>query len=75
MLKYRKLLFYELSTIWENTYVCAEQYRRDTVLYLLPMLAHECNIITDYGVRAPGYGREAFGSLNYTDKRFISMLI
>ena len=64
-----------MSTVWENTDGCAEQYCCVTVLYLLSMLAHAYNIIIDSGVGAPGNFREVVDGLNDTEKRFLSMLM
>ena len=58
-----------------NTDGCAEQYFCATALYLLSMLSHAYNIIINPGVGATGHGREVVGGLNYTRKRFLSMLI
>ena len=38
LLKERKLLMSLLSTIWENTDVCAEQYGCDSALYLMSVM-------------------------------------
>ena len=43
--------------MWENTYGCAEHYRRATALYLIPMLSQEFSVIIDRGISAPGHGR------------------
>ena len=45
LIQNRKISFSELSTMWENTDGCAEQYICDTALYLLSMLAQTYNII------------------------------
>ena len=36
----KKVLFPNMSTIWENTDVCVDQYGCVTALYLLSMLEH-----------------------------------
>ena len=53
LFKNRTVLFSDMSNIGENTGGCAEQYRYETALYLLLMLAHAYNIIIDRGVRVP----------------------
>ena len=53
-----------LSTIWENTDGCAEQYRCATTLYLMSVLSQRHPIIFDWGISAPGHGREVVDGLN-----------
>ena len=53
---------------------CVEKYRCEAEIYLLSILLHTCNIITDRGVGEPGYIREVVNELNATDKGFISVL-
>ena len=64
-----------MSTICNNNDGFEEQYRCATVLYLLSMLAHACNIIIDRDVGTPGHLREVVGGLNANNKSFPSMLI
>ena len=64
-----------LSTIWENTYGCAEHYICATALYLMSIFSLEFYVIIDRGISAPGYGREVVYGLNTTDKRFIFQLM
>ena len=64
-----------MSTIWENTDGCADQYLYTTALYLLSMLAHAYNFIIDHVVGAPGHEKEVLDVLNANEKRFISMLM
>ena len=47
LLKEQKLLTSTLSTIWENTAGCAEQYRRASALYLMSVLSQCFSIIID----------------------------
>ena len=70
-----KVLKKNKSTIWENIYECAEQYRYTTKLYLLSMLSHEYNILIGRGVGAPGNREDVVYGLNATKKRFPSILI
>ena len=66
LLQTRTVLFSNMSNIWENTNVCAEQYCYVTSLYLSSLLAHAYYIIIDSGVLEPGHGREVVGGLNAT---------
>ena len=47
LLKKGQLLFSDISRILDNIDGCYEQYRCDTALYLLSILAHTYNIIID----------------------------
>ena len=46
-----------LTTMWDHTYVCAEQYRCASDIYLLSCLALEFSIITDRSVGSPVHGK------------------
>ena len=52
-----------------NLYVCYEKYRGDTSLYLILMLENAYNIIIDYGVGAPGHGKEVAHGINEAYKK------
>ena len=75
LLQSRPVLFSNISTIWENTDFCSDQYHCATTLYLLPMLEHAYNIIIYRSVGDPGHGRDVIDGLNDTHKIFISMLM
>ena len=62
--------FYNLSTTWENTHGCDENYRCETALHVLSMISQAYSIIIYHGVSVPGHGREVVDILNVTDKRF-----
>ena len=57
LLKNKKVLKTSLSTIWENTDGCAEQYRCDSALYLMSVMSQTYPIIIDRGISAPGHGK------------------
>ena len=63
-----------LSTIWENTDGCAEQYICDSALYLMSVLSQCHSVIFDQGISAPGHGKEVVDGLNATEKRYIYQL-
>ena len=56
LLKGHKIICADLSTIWDDTYVCDEKYIFTTELYLLLILSHACNIIIRGTVGVIGHG-------------------
>ena len=64
-----------LSTIWENTDGCAEQYRCASALYLMSIISQNYSLIIDRGISAPGHGKEVVDGLNAVDKRYIYQLM
>ena len=60
-----------LSTIWENTNGCTEQYICATALYLMSVLSQRHSIIFDQVISAPGHGKELIDDLNATEKRYM----
>ena len=64
-----------MSTIWENTDGCAEQYRCASALYLMSVMSQTYSIIIDRGISAPEHGKEVFDGLNAVDKRYIYQLM
>ena len=69
------VLFADMVTIWENTDGCEYQYCCAAALYLLLMLSHAYNIITDIVIGVTVHDREFVDVLNATDKRLLSVLI
>ena len=61
----------ELSTIWENTDGCVEQYICDSALYLMSVMSQCYSIIIDCGISEPGHGKEVVDVLNVIDKLYI----
>ena len=64
-----------LSTIWENTDGCEEQYRCATSLYLMSVLSQRHSIIFDWGISAPVHGKEVVDGLNDINKSFMYKLM
>ena len=64
-----------LSTIWENTDGCAEQYICATAPNLMPVLYQSYSIIFDRGISAPGHDKEVVDGINATDKRYMYQLM
>ena len=71
LLKEQKLLTSTLITIWKNTDGYAEQYICAPALYLLSFLSQRFSIIIDWGISAPGNGKEVFDGLHAIDKSYI----
>ena len=75
LLKDKQLLTTSLSTIWENTDGCAEQYRYASALYLMSVISQTYSLIIDQRISAPGHGKEVVDGLNTVDKRYIYQLM
>ena len=74
LLKNKKLTS-TLSTIWGNTYVCAEIYICASVLYIMSFLSQIQSIIIDRVISAPGHDKEVVYALNSIDKRYMYQLM
>ena len=75
MLKNKQVLTTSLSTMWENTDGCAEQYRCTSALYLMSVMSQTYSIMIDRGISSPGHGKELVYGLNAVDKRYIYQLV
>ena len=71
LLKNKQVLTTSLSTIWENTDGFAEQYICPSALYLMSVISQTYSLIIDWGISAPGNGKEVVDVLNDVDKRYI----
>ena len=60
-----------LSTIWENTDGCAEQYICVSARYLMSVMSQSKSIIIDRGISAPGHVKEVVDGLKAIDRRYI----
>ena len=74
-LKNKQLLTSSLSTIWENIDGCDEQYRCSSALYLMSVMSQTYSLIIDWGIIAPGHGKEVVDGINAVDKRYIYQLM
>ena len=74
-IKNRKVLTTSLSTIWENTDSCTEQYICAYALYFMSVMSQCYSIIMDRGISAPGHGKEVEYGINDVDKRYIYKLM
>ena len=61
--------------MWVNKYGCTENYRFDTVLYLMPMLSQVFSVIIDHVISTLENYREFMDGLNTIDKRFLFELM
>ena len=75
LLKDQKLLTSTLSTIWENTDGCAEQYICVSALYLMTILSQRHPIIFYRGISETGHGKGVVDGLNSIDKRYMYQLM
>ena len=71
----KKVLTTSLSTIWENTDGCDEQYRCASALYLMSVMSQTYFIIIERDISAPGHGKEVVDGLNTVDKSYIYQLM
>ena len=75
MLNNKQVLTTSLSTTWENTDGCAEQYICASALYLMSVMSQTYSIIIDCIISATGYGEEVVDGLNAVYKRYIYQLM
>ena len=75
LLKNKQVLTTSLSTIWENTDGCGEQYRCASAMYLMSVMSQNYSIIIDRGISSPGHGKELVYVLNDVYKRYIYQLM
>ena len=71
----KKILKTSLSKIWKNTDGCDEQYKCASALYLMSVMPQCYSVIIDWGISAPGHGKEVVDGLNAVDKRYIHQLM
>ena len=64
-----------LSTIWENTDGCSEQYICASALYLMSVMSQCYSVIIYRGISTPGHGKEVVYGLNAADKLYIYQLM
>ena len=64
-----------LSTTWENTDGCAEQYIYASALYLVSVLSQCHSIVIYRGISAPGHGKEVVHGLNFIFNRYMYQLM
>ena len=69
------MLTTSLSTIWETTDGCAEQYICASALYPMSVISQTYSLIIDQGISAPGHGKEVVDGLNAVDKRYMYQLM
>ena len=47
-----------MSTLWEDTYVCANKYMCDFDIYLMTVLSSSYGIIMDDAINQPGHEKK-----------------
>ena len=57
-----------MSTVREDTYGCAKQYRRALAIYLMTFLSYPYGIIMVCAINAPGHRKKVVDELNATKK-------
>ena len=75
LLKERRVLASELSTIWENNDGCEEQYICAFAINLMSVMYLYNLVIIYHGISATGHGKEVDDCLNAIDKRYIYQLV
>ena len=60
-----------MSTVWEDTGGCTNQYRCSLSIYLITVLPSSYSIIMDRAINAPGNGNNVVDRLNATDKCYL----
>ena len=69
LFKKKQVLTTSLSTIWENTDGCDEQYRCASALCLMSVMSQTYSIVIYHGISALGHGKEVVDGLNSVDNR------
>ena len=64
-----------MSTICQNTDVCAKKYRFASALYLMSVLSQFYSIIMDRGISTTGHGKKVVYVLIAIDKRYMYQLM
>ena len=65
----------KLSTIWENTDGCVEQYRCAFELNIKSVMLQCYSVIIDSGITSPGHGKEVVDGINVIYKHYIYQLM
>ena len=60
-----------MSTVWEDTDGCANQYRYDLDIYLMTVLSYSYGVIMDSAINAPGHGNNVADGMNAMEKRYL----
>ena len=55
-----------ISTVWEDTYGCAKQYRCALGVYLITVMSYSYVIIIDRAINAPAHVKNVFDGLDAT---------
>ena len=69
---YLRILVCVMSTVWEDTDGCANQYRCDLAIFLMTVLLTSYGIIIYRAMNAQGHGNNVVNEINATDKLYLS---
>ena len=59
-----------MSTVWEDTDSCSNQFRCSLDLYLMTVLSSSYGVIIDCTINAPGHRNNYIDGINATDKHY-----
>ena len=65
------LLVYGMSTVWEDTHGCENQYLCSLTIYLMTVVSYLSGIIVDNEINAPVHVNNVGDGLNTTDKLYL----
>ena len=60
-----------MSTVWEETDGCTDQYMCDFAVYLMTVLSSSYGIIMDRTINVPVHGNNVVDGINTMDKRYL----
>ena len=65
------LFVYGMSTVWEDTYGCSNQYLCSLTIYLMTVVSYLCGIIVYNEINKPVRVNNIVDGLNTTDKLYL----
>ena len=60
-----------MSTAWEDTNGCANQYRCALNIYLMNVLSSSYGIIMDHAMNSSGHGKNVVDGINAMEKLYL----
>ena len=58
--------------MWDQTDVCAQQYRCSIAYFLMSYLSKSYQIVLDRAVDTPGHGKDVFDGFKAVQKRYLA---